>query len=163
MASKIPASFIKNYVAQHGSNNKFAQATAAPAAPAPTPASSPVPAPSRGRTPKPRQTKSPKSPSPKKSTAKKKPHGFFRRMLGAVAKEALRGTGHIGNHVVKSIHEDGMGGGLGGTPVNNASSGAVAGLGTSKDGSQGEPGVKRKKKNPPLMTYKLFKRTKRMT
>ncbi len=46
-------------------------------------------------------------------------------------------------------------GGLGGTPTNNASSGAVAGLGT---GSQ-EPGVKKKTK-APMLSYKMFKRSK---
>jgi len=61
------------------------------------------------------------------------------------------------SRATKRLTEDGMGG-VGGTPVNNASSGAVAGLGTSRDGSQGEPGVKKGKKSP-FLTYNQFKRT----
>lgn len=86
---------------------------------------------------------------------KKKP-GFVKGMTGAVVGSALKDTGHIGKHIVKKLTEDGMGG-VGGTPVNSASSGAIAGFGTSKDGPQAEPGVKKSKKTP-LLSYGMFKR-----
>jgi hypothetical protein len=146
--AKVPASFIKNYVAQHGTNNRFARATAAPPSPQNAPASpaqnTPAPKPKRSRVPK---RKIPRVP------ARKRP-GFFRKAMGAVAGEVLKNTGYLGKHVVRSISEDGMGG-LGGTPVNNASSGAVAGLGSGHD----EPGVKKCRK-APMLSYKMFKRTK---
>lgn len=150
MASKVPASFIKNYVAQHGTNNKFAQATAAPppqnnTAPNNTP---PIPKPA-----KPKRSRAPKAKTPR-APVRKKP-GFFRKAMGAVAGEVLKGTGYLGKQVVRSISEDGMGG-LGGTPVNNASSGAVAGLGSGPD----EPGVNKKRRKAPMLTYKMFKRSK---
>ena len=90
-------------------------------------------------------------------SSRKRP-GFLRGAVGAVAGEALKGTGHIGKYVSRSLSEDGMGG-TGGVPVNNAGSGAVAGLGSWKDGPQGEPGVDpRRKKRKPLLTYKQFRR-----
>lgn len=90
------------------------------------------------------------------SRSKKAPT-FVKGAAQAVSREALGNSGHVGNYIHKKIFEDGMGG-LGGTPVNNASSGSVAGLGTSRDGSQGEPGVNKKRCKTPLLSYKQFKR-----
>src|SRR4051812_17469995 len=93
------------------------------------------------RTPK---TVPPKGTHPVNSRRRKP--GFTRGLAGAVSGEILRDTGHIGSHITKKIagklHEMDGAGGLGGTPTNSASSGAVAGLG--QPGSS-EPGVKKKK------------------
>jgi hypothetical protein len=118
------------------------------------------PATSKSGTPPPPKTKAPKAAKPQAAatTRSRQRPGFFRSMAGAIAGEVLKGTGAIGNRVVRKIgglHEMDGAGGLGGTPVNNASSGAVAGLGT---GSQ-EPGVKKKTK-APMLSYKMFKRSK---
>lgn len=157
MATSIPASFIQNYVAKHGANNKFAQATS----PTPAPASPPVTAPAASVHPTVQQSRNVRAgkmgrPQNTYRPAKKKP-GFMKKIAGAIAGEVLKGTGHIGKHIVKRISEDAMG--SGGVPTNNASSGAVAGLATSAQGSQGEPGVKSKRKTP-LLTYKTFKRSR---
>lgn len=49
-----------------------------------------------------------------------------------------------------SIKEDGEGGMVGGSPVNNVGSGAIAGLGV---GPQGEPGIKKKKKTATFISF----------
>lgn len=178
MASQVPASFLQNYIKNKGTSKVTVTplmtpgpgaaappgaATPSPgiqkpvtAAPAPVPANNNSPSnpkPLRSRVPKPAApSKTPRTPKPKK----KRPH-FLRRMAGHVAGEIFKGTGKIGKHITKSIMGEDEGGG--GVPINNASSGLVAGLGTSKDGSQGEPGVNKKKKNPPLMPYGLFRRS----
>ena len=53
----------------------------------------------------------------------------------------------------KQFNEDGM---MGGAPTNAVGGGAVAGLGV---GTQGEPGVKKKKPNP-IMGYMQKRRPK---
>lgn len=52
------------------------------------------------------------------------------------------------------IKEDGEGGMVGGSPVNNVGSGAVAALGV---GPQGEPGVKKNKKKA-VVSFNTFLR-----
>ena len=51
------------------------------------------------------------------------------------------------------ISEDGAAAGLGGGPTNTVGSGAIAGAGV---GSQGEPGVSKKRKSPVMV--KIIKR-----
>ncbi len=122
------------------------------AAPAPKPAAKPAAKPKRpGAAPK------PKPPNPKPARPVKKKPGLFRKVIGHVVGHALNGTGPLGNHLHRKIvGEDAMGG----TPVNSASSGAVAGLGAP---GSSEPGVPKKKKNSPIMSYQVFKRTKEST
>ena len=127
-----PKAFIQSFLKNRGS----APAPAAPAA-----------APSKR---KPRKLRA------RVQRVRKKKPDFFRTMAKAVAGEVLRGTGHIGKHVVHKLSEDATG--SGGMPTNNASSGAVSGLGS---GSQ-EPGVKKGKKKTPLMNYGVFVRAKGM-
>ena len=55
-------------------------------------------------------------------------------------------------HIFKHINEDG--GMVGGSPVNSAGSGAIAGIGI---GPQGEPGVNMKKKKA-VVPFKTFVR-----
>ena len=154
MAIRVPASWLQNYVANHGTG-KITQNV-----PAPQPVTNPgaqAKPPAAPRVPKP---KTPKAPGGGNQPPKRKKPGLVKGILGAWAREALGNTGHIGKYVSKRLGEDAMG--SGGTPTNNASSGAVAGLGTP--GFNGEPGVpKKRKKNSPLLTYKMFKRTKGIT
>lgn len=146
--AKVPASFIKNYIAQHGTNNKFAQAVAPPPAPAKA-------KPKAKPQPKPKAQPRPKALPRRKPAPRKKP-GLFRKIIGAIAGEALKNTGVVGKHISKRISEDAMG--SGGVPTNCASSGAISGLGAP--GSD-EPGVKKKSRNKsPILSYKMFKRTK---
>lgn len=156
--ARVPASWLNNYVKKHGSaklthtSPSKTEPQTNTQAPAAAPTHTPTPT-----APRPRPHAKPRSGARVPRKVKKK-HGFIRKLVGAVAGEVLKGSGHVGRHIVRSISEDGMGG-VGGTPVNNAGSGAVAGLGTSKDGPQGEPGVKKKKK-APMLSYKLFNRVK---
>ena len=55
----------------------------------------------------------------------------------------------------KQFNEDGVMGG--GAPTNSVGGGAIAGLGV---GPQGEPGVKKKKPNPPIMGFIQKRRPK---
>ena len=55
----------------------------------------------------------------------------------------------------KQFNEDGVMGG--GTPTNAVGGGAIAGIGV---GPQGEPGVKKKKPNPPIMGFIQKRRPK---
>ena len=55
----------------------------------------------------------------------------------------------------KQFNEDGVMGG--GAPTNAVGGGAIAGIGV---GSQGEPGVKKKKPNPPIMGFMQKRRPK---
>jgi hypothetical protein len=54
----------------------------------------------------------------------------------------------------KSMNEDGEGGMVGGSPVNNVGDGNIAGLGV---GPQGEPGVSKKNKKK-VIPFKTFTR-----
>ena len=54
----------------------------------------------------------------------------------------------------KQFNEDGV---MGGAPTNAVGGGAIAGIGV---GPQGEPGVKKKKPNPPIMGFMQKRRPK---
>lgn len=58
--------------------------------------------------------------------------------------------------IEQKLKEDGEGGMVGGSPVNNVGDGNIAGLGV---GRQGEPGVTKKNKKS-VIPFKMFKRIK---
>jgi hypothetical protein len=85
------------------------------------------------------------APAKRAAPPKRKKPGFFRQVLGAIAGEALKGTGMIGKHVVKKITEDAV-------PVNTCS--GAAGLGSEPN----DPPVGKKKK--AILSYGMFSRKK---
>jgi len=61
--------------------------------------------------------------------------------------------------IKRKINEDGAVGGMSVGPTNVAGSGAVAGIGQPPGSKSGEPGVRLKKRNNPIL-FKTFRRKK---